>query len=461
MTATPRIVRGGVEGMDILSMDDFEAFGPVAFAYSFAQALADGVICDIDALIPVIEGADTLSARVDALCRVIDEHGLRKVMSFHATVAEAQAFSDRLKHIGRHALHANGRSTREDVQAAREALAGTKPVVVTNARLFSEGIDIPSLDGVFFASIKRSVVDITQQIGRAVRKAPGKERGYLILPPVAKVVAEDLGRGQMAPLWRIVSSVLEIQQPMDERWDYGQPHIKLKVVGGSEADAVAAETGLSRLVEIRRIGLADYGFVKTADRVAQFIERGGRAFSASSPYRTWLSEAARSAKEGRLNEVRLSAYGRVRAAIIKVHGEKRQRMEAYVEAVENGDPPDETLSASLKRLGRNPAFSDLAERLALAQKERRVAGRGRMVKFLEAYEAGEPTTIDPSAYATLFKGNAYHDLLPRFRVEFERRQAAKEALKARAVELKRKGMGTMAIAQELDVTPATVRRWTA
>ena len=54
--------------------------------------------------------------------------------------------------------------------------------ILTNARCLSEGVDVPALDAVMFLSPRKSVVDIVQSVGRVMRKAPGKQYGYIILP---------------------------------------------------------------------------------------------------------------------------------------------------------------------------------------------------------------------------------------------------------------------------------------
>ena len=46
----------------------------------------------------------------------------------------------------------------------------------------SEGIDVPALDSVVFFDTRESIVDIVQSVGRVMRKAPGKQYGYIILP---------------------------------------------------------------------------------------------------------------------------------------------------------------------------------------------------------------------------------------------------------------------------------------
>ena len=54
--------------------------------------------------------------------------------------------------------------------------------ILSNARCLSEGIDVPALDAVLFMTPKNSHVDIVQAVGRVMRKAPGKEYGYIVLP---------------------------------------------------------------------------------------------------------------------------------------------------------------------------------------------------------------------------------------------------------------------------------------
>jgi len=56
--------------------------------------------------------------------------------------------------------------------------------VLTNVRCLSEGVDVPALDAVIFLSPRQSQVDVVQSVGRVMRKSPGKERGYIILPVV-------------------------------------------------------------------------------------------------------------------------------------------------------------------------------------------------------------------------------------------------------------------------------------
>lgn len=54
--------------------------------------------------------------------------------------------------------------------------------ILSNARCLSEGIDVPTLDSVIFFDTRDSIVDIVQAVGRVMRRAPGKNYGYIILP---------------------------------------------------------------------------------------------------------------------------------------------------------------------------------------------------------------------------------------------------------------------------------------
>ena len=56
--------------------------------------------------------------------------------------------------------------------------------ILFNVRCLSEGVDVPALDAVVFLSPRKSQVDVVQTVGRVMRTAPGKKRGYVIIPVV-------------------------------------------------------------------------------------------------------------------------------------------------------------------------------------------------------------------------------------------------------------------------------------
>ena len=46
--------------------------------------------------------------------------------------------------------------------------------MISNAKCLSEGVDVPTLDGVAFVEPKGSQIDIIQSVGRALRKSDEK-----------------------------------------------------------------------------------------------------------------------------------------------------------------------------------------------------------------------------------------------------------------------------------------------
>lgn len=90
--------------------------------------------------------------------------------------------------------------------------------ILTNARCLSEGVDVPALDAVLFLTPRGSQVDVVQSVGRVMRKAPGKELGYIILPIVipSGVAPEDALKDNER--YKVVWQVLQALRSHDERF---------------------------------------------------------------------------------------------------------------------------------------------------------------------------------------------------------------------------------------------------
>ena len=90
--------------------------------------------------------------------------------------------------------------------------------VLTNARCLSEGVDVPALDAVLFLTPRGSQVDVVQSVGRVMRRAPGKQSGYIILPIVVPsgVAPEEALRDNER--YRVVWQVLQALRSHDERF---------------------------------------------------------------------------------------------------------------------------------------------------------------------------------------------------------------------------------------------------
>jgi len=91
--------------------------------------------------------------------------------------------------------------------------------ILTNARCLSEGVDVPALDAVMFLNPRNSVVDVVQSVGRVMRKAEGKQYGYIILPigiPADVPPDEALNSHEK---YKVVWQVLQALRAHDDRFN--------------------------------------------------------------------------------------------------------------------------------------------------------------------------------------------------------------------------------------------------
>lgn len=111
--------------------------------------------------------------------------------------------------------------------------------VLTNARCLSEGIDVPALDAVAFFDTRDSIVDIIQSVGRVMRKAPGKQYGYIILPVAIprKKLSDYNGYIEKDPQFKGIWKILKALRAHDESLvDEAEFRKKIKVVGDDGDD---------------------------------------------------------------------------------------------------------------------------------------------------------------------------------------------------------------------------------
>ena len=91
--------------------------------------------------------------------------------------------------------------------------------ILSNARCLSEGVDVPALDAIMFLHPRKSVIDVVQSVGRVMRRAHGKKRGYVILPvgiPAGMTPEEALSDNEP---YRVVWQLLNALRAHDDRFD--------------------------------------------------------------------------------------------------------------------------------------------------------------------------------------------------------------------------------------------------
>uniref|UniRef100_UPI003F4914BD helicase associated domain-containing protein n=1 Tax=Amycolatopsis sp. CA-096443 TaxID=3239919 RepID=UPI003F4914BD len=247
-TATARddLRTAGVVAM--YGMDDESLFGPVLGRFPLHEGIEGGWLKDYRlAVVGVTEAearallaADdvdyvdtrdalplrTLAAQI-AVASARRRFGIRRVISFHHRVSDAQEFARTLpRTLSRMdaARRPDGHGVFAAVHAGHDI--GTRNrildnlrhpppegwAVVSNARVLSEGVNIPAVDAIAFAHPKKSAVDIVQAVGRALRlsDADGEERATLVVPivvPSSQDEVTDLDPGEYQVLWDIVRAL--------------------------------------------------------------------------------------------------------------------------------------------------------------------------------------------------------------------------------------------------------------
>ncbi len=118
--------------------------------------------------------------------------------------------------------------------------------ILSNVRCLSEGVDVPALDAVLFLSPRQSQIDVVQSVGRVMRKAPGKKRGYVILPVVIPAGIEPHEALNDNKTYKAVWQVLQALRSHDDRFDAEINKIDLNGPNLSRMEVIAITDRITR-----------------------------------------------------------------------------------------------------------------------------------------------------------------------------------------------------------------------
>ena len=127
----------------------------------------------------------------------------------------------------------NATEKEEKLAWLKKAPDGNTCHILSNVRCLSEGVDVPALDAVLFLTPRNSQVDVVQSVGRVMRNAPGKKRGYIILPVVIPAGIEPHEALDDNRNYAVVWQVLQALRSHDDRFDAMINRLELN---GSEPD---------------------------------------------------------------------------------------------------------------------------------------------------------------------------------------------------------------------------------
>ena len=127
----------------------------------------------------------------------------------------ARAWSVEAQHLdaSASALQRN-QALRDLSQASKDGILR----VICNVKLFTEGVDVPSLNAVAFLDPRDSQVDVVQAVGRVMRRADDKKFGYIVVPVVVRPGMDLADALQNSPEgYHTLGKVLRALQAHDER----------------------------------------------------------------------------------------------------------------------------------------------------------------------------------------------------------------------------------------------------
>lgn len=262
----------------LCSMDDEALYGKELFVINFSEAVQRGLLTDYKVLVLTVEestisrrlqemlkdennqlkvddaakivgcwkalakqglaenlvGDDQPMKRAVAFCQVISpnykgtKHKVSSVniASMFQSVVEAYQESENIDEASRiicEAAHVDGGMNASAKEAKLNWLKEEPPAntcrILSNVRCLSEGVDVPALDAVLFLTPRNSQVDVVQSVGRVMRNAPGKKRGYVVLPVVIPAGMEPHEALNDNQTYKVVWQVLQALRSHDDSFD--------------------------------------------------------------------------------------------------------------------------------------------------------------------------------------------------------------------------------------------------
>ncbi|CAM3101396.1 Predicted helicase [Paracoccus aminovorans] len=329
MTATPRIFgdaarrKADDHDAELASMDDEDKFGKDLFHRGFGWAVENNLLTDYKVVVLAVdEGliSTTIQNRLkdgpeltlDDATKIIgcykaltkadlaedlafDPRPMRRALAFCQTIAKSKIIEDEFtkvvdeytgseliddaRHLTTEVRHIDGTfnaTARDEMLNWLKADAGEDTCrILTNARVLSEGVDVPALDAIMFMHPRKSQIDVVQSVGRVMRRAEGKKMGYVILPvaiPPDTTPEEALKDNER---YQVVWQILNALRAHDERLDARINQAKLgeDISDKVELVRISSESELRELTAV----VDDFATSKTrAEKTGANIGQEGR-----------------------------------------------------------------------------------------------------------------------------------------------------------------------------------------
>lgn len=353
MTATPRIysdssqVQAQENDIELCSMNDEKLYGQEFYRLGFGEAVTRGLLSDYKVLVLAVDEKFVTKAfqrqladnnnelTLDDAVKIVgcwnglskhtsQDNGIDGIGSDPTPMRRAVAFSRSIKDSKKivslfsqivDSFRSNSKGDESLLNCEVEHVDGTFNILVrnrlldwlkadtsadgnvcrilSNARCLSEGVDVPALDAVMFLNPRDSVVDVVQSVGRVMRRAEGKQYGYILLPIGIPADTTPEKALQDNARYKVVWQVLQALRAHDDRFNAminkldlnDTPSDNLQIIGvGGGNDRDGAQTPVTAQLKLSFPQIAEW---RDAIYAKIVVKCGDRRY-----WETWAEDVA-------------------------------------------------------------------------------------------------------------------------------------------------------------------------
>lgn len=202
-------------------------------------------------------------------------------------------------------------------------LAEQDRYVLGNARCLSEGVDVPTLDGVAFVDPRRSEIDIVQAVGRAIRLDRTNENkiGTIVIPVFIEVGDDPdkkISASEFDQVWKVVTALRSHDETLGEELDEFRVSLgrkqKISVVGDKIILDVhqSIDASFTTAFETKLVEATTASWMFWFGMLRDFVQAEGHCnvhlhYKTTEGYRLggWLSNQRKYYKTGQLSDDRI------------------------------------------------------------------------------------------------------------------------------------------------------------
>lgn len=187
------------------------------------QGLAESLVGDSAAMQRAVAFCQVIEVSKGAKTHKVSSKNIANMFQAVVEAYQESAGDEESVALACEAEHVDGGMNASEKEAKLAWLKAEPPPetcrILSNVRCLSEGVDVPALDAVLFLTPRNSQVDVVQSVGRVMRNAPGKRRGYVVLPVVIPAGVEPHEALNDNKTYKVVWQVLQALRSHDDRFD--------------------------------------------------------------------------------------------------------------------------------------------------------------------------------------------------------------------------------------------------